>query len=163
MEKVYKTITVGEKTVLDGSGVEMDIFIEESHPCLYCGKPVYSKRKYCNDSCKAAYHRLKKERERKDKIKAEIERFKLFIQENPEIYLAIKGKAVALLNSGAERISIKYIVEAVRKDFRIHIDNDFTPLFARKLACWNPDIKKRLVIRKSRFDKYLGIGDAKNM
>ncbi|MHA1856927.1 MAG: hypothetical protein ACTSYY_12860 [Promethearchaeota archaeon] len=155
MEKVYRTITVGEKTVLDGTGAELDLFISEPHPCLNCGRPVYAKRKYCNDSCKAEYHRKKKEREKEEKIKQEIKQFNLLLKIYPQIYETIKREALELIKKGVDRISVKYLVEIARIKKRIHIDNIFTPLFARKLANEYPEIGSRLVMRKSKYDKYL--------
>ena len=158
MQYPYKDILNGEKTVLDGSGAELDMFITESHPCLYCGRPVYSKSKYCNNVCKAAYHRKRRKEEKEKRIKLELERFRFFIEHNPKVYSEIKRQALEFLLSGAERISIKYIVENVRRDLKVEIDNIFTPLFARRLAHWNSRIGERLEIRRSKFDKYLEVG-----
>lgn len=75
-----------------------------------------------------------------------IDRFNAFHKANPHVYDEIRRRAHAELRAGQSRISVKYIVESIRRDPSIQtageykINNSFSAFYARLLAteAWMP-------------------------
>lgn len=75
-----------------------------------------------------------------------IDRFTAFHRANPHVYAEIRRRALADIRAGVARISVKFIVESIRRDPSVQttgeykINNSYTALYARLLATepWMP-------------------------
>ena len=69
-----------------------------------------------------------------------IDRFNAFHKANPHVYEEIRRRAHAEVRAGQKRISVKYIVESIRRDPSVQtvgeykINNSFSAFYARLLS-----------------------------
>lgn len=75
------------------------------------------------------------------------EEFEAFDRANPQVWDEIKRRAMELVASGARRIGMKMLYEAIRYDYTVRtnggefkLNNNYTAFYARKLAAqvWMP-------------------------
>ena len=73
--------------------------------------------------------------------------FDEFHAANPEVYAEFVRRARAERDAGAKRISARTIVEDMRRDWKMTIDNNHVPRYARMLAAQEPAFKGLLRFR----------------
>ena len=117
-----------------------------------CKKPLKGRntKVFCSDTCRAEYHRIMKKEKRKKRRELMAQMFFYFDYKNPEIFKDIKSNFDKFINLGTKRISIKGIIEDLRRDKDYHINNNYTSYYARKLVSLYPYTKKYIEIRNKK-------------
>ena len=71
-------------------------------------------------------------------------------EDGQRVFNEVRVRALTLARRGEERIGIKRIVEGVRADWHVQINNVFTALIARDLVASEPELRDLIELRERR-------------
>lgn len=77
-------------------------------------------------------------------------RFELFQTDQPAIFERFVELADDAHRAGVTRVSAKYLIERIRAETRVRIDNSHTSRFVRALRECRPDLAELFVMRRIR-------------
>lgn len=78
------------------------------------------------------------------------EQFEVFHRAKPEVYKEYKRIALNHIQDGAERISSKFLIETIRMNLKLKIQNNFTAYYSRRFIAEYPQFTDRFIFKTIR-------------
>lgn len=69
-------------------------------------------------------------------------------EDGERVYAEVRARALAAASAGDRRIGVKAIVEAVRADLKVKVNNSATALMARELYEQHPALRDLIELRQ---------------